>query len=275
MKYSAINIQGNIITSDILEKIRREDIRYQKPIDFGLNPTSSVRDEISLAWSLASSHWKAFQQKREGLRETDTGTTETRRMWLIPFLQLLGYDISVANAEIINGKSYAISHRATNLDGFPIHIVGVNQKLDTKNEGARLSPHALGQEYLNNHEHLYALVSNGKSLRLLRDATLLSRLSFVEFDLQRMMEENLYAEFALLYRFLHASRLPKKIEDAPDCFLEFYHVESLASGSRIRERLSQAVEISIKDLANGLLSHPNNKELRELILNDQIIAKDF
>ena len=69
MKYSAINIQGNIITSDILEKIRREDIRYQKPIDFGLNPTSSVRDEISLAWSLASSHWKAFQQKREGLRE--------------------------------------------------------------------------------------------------------------------------------------------------------------------------------------------------------------
>lgn len=275
MKYSAINIQGNIITSDILEKIRREDIRYQKPIDFGLNPTSSVRDEISLAWSLASSHWKAFQQKRESLRETDTGTTETRRMWLIPFLQLLGYDISVANAEVINGKSYAISHRATNLEGFPIHIVGVNQKLDTKNEGARLSPHALGQEYLNNHEHLYALVSNGKSLRLLRDATLLSRLSFVEFDLQRMMEENLYAEFALLYRFLHATRLPKKIEEGPDCFLEFYHVESLASGSRIRERLSQAVETSIKDLANGLLSHPDNKELRELVLTEKITPKDF
>ena len=196
-------------------------------------------------------------------------------MWLIPFLQLLGYDISVANAEVINGKSYAISHRATNLDGFPIHIVGVNQKLDTKNEGARLSPHALGQEYLNNHEQLYALVSNGKSLRLLRDATLLSRLSFVEFDLQRMMEENLYAEFALLYRFLHATRLPKKVEEAPDCFLEFYHVESLASGSRIRERLSQAVEISIKDLANGLLSHPDNKELRELILDEKITSKDF
>src|SRR5690606_7752136 len=139
--------------------------------------------------------------------------------------------------EIINGKSYAVSHRATNLEGFPIHMVGINQSLDKRAEtgGARLSPHALGQEYLNNVEHLYALVSNGKYLRLLRDATLLSRLSFVEFNLEQIMEENLYAEFALLFRVLHASRMPQKIEEGPESKLEFYHTEALASGSRIRE----------------------------------------
>ena len=277
MKYAAINIQGNILTSEILEKIRTEDFRYQKPIDFGFEPTDSIREEISLAWSVATSHWQAFKHKRENLRDHETGTTETRRAWMIPLLQLLGYDISVANAEIINGKSYAISHRATNLEGFPIHIVGINQSLDKRAEsgGARLSPHALGQEYLNNNEHLYALVSNGKYLRLLRDATLLSRLSFVEFNLEQIMEDNLYAEFALLFRLLHASRLPQKVEEGPDSFLEFYHVEALASGSRIRERLSQAVEISIRDLANGLLSHPANKELREAVLQEKLSPKDF
>ena len=82
MKYTAINIQGNIITSDILEKIRIEDIGYQKPIDFSLSPNTTVRDEIALVWTLATSHWKVFQQKKENLLDTDTGTTETRRMWV-------------------------------------------------------------------------------------------------------------------------------------------------------------------------------------------------
>ncbi|MFN4763716.1 Eco57I restriction-modification methylase domain-containing protein [Gillisia sp. Q332] len=196
---------------------------------------------------------------------------------MMPLLNLMGYDISVATAEIINNKSYAISHRASNLEGFPVHIVGVNQSLDKRAEsgGARLSPHALAQEYLNNHEHLYSLVTNGKYLRLLRDATLLSRLSFVEFNLEQIMEENLYAEFALLFRLLHASRMPQKIENGPESILEFYHVEALASGSRIRERLSKAVEISIRDLANGLLAHPANKDLREAVLDQKISAKDF
>lgn len=277
MKYSAINIQGNIITSEILEKIRTEDIRFQKSVDFGFDPNTQIRDEISLSWSLASSNWNAFQQKRENLLETDTGTTETRRMWVIPLMGLLGYDLNIANAEIINGKSYAISHRANNLDGFPIHIVGVNQSLDKRAEsgGARLSPHALVQEYLNNHEHLFALVSNGRFLRILRDATKLSQLSYIEFDLELILEENLYAEFALLYRFLHSSRLPQTVDEGSNSIIEYYHQEAIESGARIRERLSEAVENSLKTFANGFLSHPENEQLRQRILEEKISARKF
>jgi methylase of polypeptide subunit release factors len=277
MNYSAINIQGNIVSSEILEKIRTEDIRFQKAADFGMNPSASVRDEINLAWSLAVSNWNAFKSKRENLSDTDTGTAETRRYWMLPLLQLLGYEPTTSNAEVINGKTYAISHRATNKDGFPFHIVGVNQSLDKRADsgGTRLSPHALVQEYLNNNEHMYALVSNGRFLRVLRDATRLSRLSYLEFDLEQMMEEGLYVEFALLYRVLHASRMPEKQDSGAECFLEFYHQEALASGSRIRERLSVAVENSIKELANGLLQNPNNQELRDKVLNQQITSKEY
>jgi uncharacterized protein (DUF433 family) len=277
MNYSAISIQGNILSSEILEKIRTEDIRYQKAIDFNLNPSAVIRDEINLAWSLAISNWNAFKQKRESLQETDSGTTETRKFWMVPLLSVLGYEMTASNAEIINGKSYAISHRATNREGFPIHIVGVNQSLDKRPEtgGTRLSPHALVQEYLNNTEHLYGLVSNGRFLRLLRDATRLSRLSYLEFDLEQMMEEGLYVEFALLFRALHATRMPEKIDVGAECFLEFYHQEAISSGSRIRERLSIAVESSIKELANGLLYHPLNEDLRQQVLDDKVTAKNY
>lgn len=277
MNYSAISIQGNILSSEILEKIRTEDIRFQKAIDFNLNPSAAVRDEINLAWSLAISNWNAFKQKREGLSETDSGVTETRRFWMVPLLSILGYELTTATAELINGKPYAISHRATNRDGFPIHIVGVHQSLDKRPEtdGTRLSPHALIQEYLNNSEHLYSLVTNGRFLRVLRDATRLSRLSYLEFDLEQMMEEGLYVEFALLFRALHASRMPEKIDTGAESFLEFYHQEAISSGSRIRERLSLAVESSIKELANGLLYHRANENLRQQVLEDKITAQNY
>ena len=277
MPYSAITIQGNIFTSDLLEKIRSEDIRYQHPADFGLDKPTSLRDEIGIAWAAAKAHWQAFRFRRERLNDTDTGTSETRQGWMLPFMRELGYELEKSNAEIINGKSYAISHRAVNRHGFPIHIVGINQSLDKRAEigGTRLSPHALVQEYLNNHDHLYALVSNGRYLRLLRDATRLSRLSFLECDLERMMEDDLFAEFALLFRTLHATRMPERQDTGEESIIEFYHQESLASGSRIRERLSHAVEESLKLLANGLLEHPANEELRQQIKEGWLTADTF
>jgi hypothetical protein len=277
MNYSAINIQGNIISSEILEKIRLEDVRHQKAVDFNMHQASSVRDEINLAWNLAISNWKAFKTKRDNLSDSESGTTETRRYWMLPLFQVLGYELISSNAEIINGKSYAISHRAVNKDGFPIHIIGVNQSLDKRADsgGARLSPHSLVQEYLNNNDHMYGLVSNGRFIRILRDATRLSRLSYLEFDLEQILEEGLYVEFALLFRVLHATRMPASQDSGQDSFLEYYHQESMASGSRIRERLSLAVENSIKDLANGLLKNPANQDLRDIILNEELSPKEY
>lgn len=277
MNYSAISIQGNIFTSEILEKIRQEDTRFQTAKDFNLNQGDSVRDEINLAWSLAISHWNAFKQKKEALADNDTGTTETRKYWIVPLLQIFGYDVSQSNAEIVNDKSYAVSHRAVNKDGFPIHIVGIQQSLDKKADigGARLSPHALIQEYLNNTEHLYGFTTNGAMLRVLRDATRLSRLSYIEFNLEQMMEEGLYVEFALLYRTLHSSRIANKKEENAESILEWYHQEALSSGSRIRERLSQAVEQSILLLANGILENPNNEALRQEIEDNKITPHQY
>lgn len=279
MAFTGINIQGNIISSEIIEKIREEDPKFfQKPADFALPRNITVRDEINTVWSSVKSYWEAFRTRRDRIKEGDSGITETRQGWMMPFFMELGYDLDYQRkAEVINKKLYPISHKTLNRGDFPVHIAGINQSLDKRGEavGMRLSPHALVQEYINNHEHLYAMVTNGRTLRLLRDATRLSRLSYVEFDLERIMEDNLFHEFALLYRLIHVTRMPESQEKGEDAIIELYHQESLASGSRIREKLSEAVEQAITQLANGFFSHRDNERLRNAVLNNDLTSSNL
>ena len=278
MNFSSINIQGNIVSSEVIDKIRlEENYKYQKAEAFGLSRNASLRDEIGLAWSNLTAQWKSFNKRLEMLPEGDTGTSLTREKWILPLLLELNYQVSKKTAKEVNGKSYAISHGANNIDDFPVHIMGYHDHLDKKREsgGPRLSPHALVQEYLNNTEHLYAIVTNGKQLRILRDATRLVRLSYLEFDLVRMFEEELYADFSILYRLLHVSRMPKAMDEGPDSYIEYYHQESMASGTRIREKLSLAVEESIRTMANGFLSQHTNTLLTDKFEEKEIDAKTF
>jgi hypothetical protein len=174
-------------------------------------------------------------------------------------------------------KTYAISHRVQKLDGFPIHIMGFNDSLDKKRTqgGPRMSPHALVQEYLNITEHLYAIVTNGIHLRLLRDSSRLIKLSFLEFDLYTMMEEEHFADFAIMFRLIHSSRMPIKHGEGAESLIESYHQDALESGSRIREGLSKAVENSIISLGNGFLVNSNNIKLREDFNNNQIDSLQY
>jgi len=269
MKFNTIRIEGSILSSDILDKIEQGELGGQLPKDFGFDPSVKVKDEIVKAWADAQDLWRIFKRHQNDVTEGATGTSETRKFWVLPLLSLLGYELELSKAENVNGKTYAVSHRAKNLDGYPVHIMGFNDSLDKKREdsGPRMSPHALVQEYLNLTEHLYAVVTNGISLRLLRDASRLIKLSFIEFDLQAMMEEEQYADFAVLYRLLHASRMPVKMDAGAESLIEKYHQDALDSGSRIRDGLSAAVKYSIEALGNCFLKHPANTVLQAACAN--------
>jgi hypothetical protein len=273
MIYPSIRIEGNIISPDILAKLEEGDYPGQLARDFGFENRAKMKDEIAFAWAMAKDYWRIFQRKIERLPQDATATSETRADWMKPFLELLGYQMELSRAEILNEKSYAISHRDASIGGFPIHIMGYRDDLDKKRAegGPRMSPHGLLQEYLNISEDLYGLVSNGRYLRLLRDSGRLVKLSYAEFDLNRMMEDDLYADFAIMYRLLHRSRMPKAKELGAESFIERYHQDSLDAGSRIREGLSNAVEQSIILLANGFLRHPANDSLRIAIEEKHLI----
>lgn len=271
MLHPSIRLEGSVLSADILDAIERGERSHQLPKDFGLDPTTKVKDEIADAWAAARAYWAAYQVKISRLKEGATGTTETRNQWLVPLLGLLGYQLNLAESETIQGKTYRISHRDPARDQLPVHLIGWHESLDRRStvpNAPRMSPHGLVQEYLNLTEHLYGIVSNGRLIRLLRDSSRLVKLTFIEFDLERIFTEELFADFALFYRLLHASRLPVRQDAVSDAPIEIYHQDSLDSGSRIRDGLSKAVHSVILDLANGLLNHPANHHLRELASTD-------
>lgn len=279
MNYPSIRIEGAIFSPDILDRL--EDVSGQRPTDFGLDGSTKVKDEIARAWADAQDYWRIFQRKLEPLKPDSPATSETRNNWVVPLLGLLGHQLEYqARGVTINDKLYPVSHRTTNRGNTPIHIIGCREPagLDRKPEktgGPRMSAHAMVQEYLNLKDELYGLVTNGLVLRLLRDSSRLIKLTYLEFDLDRIFSDGLFADFAVLYRLLHASRLPQSVEDSSACWLERYHQDSLDSGARIREGLSKAVEQAILAFANGFLSQEGNHDLHEQIQSGQLTPERY
>jgi hypothetical protein len=279
MNFPSIDIQGSILSTPLLAKIRSEQASFQQGKDFHPDYTNAkLKDEISLAWQEAKGQWTIFKSKLARLKDGETGTRETRNFWISPMLTNLGYNLTFSRqSEELNGKSFPIGYRDSSLDNFPLYVGGYHESLDKRPENKQLqvSPHAMLQEYLNYSEHLYGLVTNGRLLRLLRDASRITRLSYVEFNLEKMMEEDLYSDFVILYRVLHASRMPKKIDQGAESIIEKYHQEGLEAGSTIRSKLGDAVKEAIKSLANGFINHPNNSTIREAVSSGNFNADEY
>lgn len=279
MNFPSIDIQGSILSSDLLSKIRSEQATYQSGKDFRPDFTNTkLKDEISFAWQEAKGQWTIYKSKLGRMKRGEVGTTETRNFWILPLLTNLGYNLTFnRQAEEINGKLFAIGYRDATLENFPIYVGGYHESLDKRpeNKMLRVSPHAMVQEYLNHSEHMYGIATNGRQLRLLRDANRITRLSYVEFNLEKMLEEDLYSDFVILYRILHASRMPRTADNGAESIIEKYHQEGLEAGSAIRSKLGDAVKHAIKDLANGFINHPNNDELREAINNGKFNIDEY
>lgn len=287
MKYTCINIQGNLISEEILQKIEKAEAQGQAATDFGLEPGSNIRSEIEYAWSRIKLDWNHFHNKSQSLPPGDPYGTTLSRKWMEQFLSSIGFDLSKVKTGGLQGdnnQSYTISHTAANLEQVPVHIVGFNEPkhpdkntLDIKTSGgtSRFSPHGTMQEYLNVTEHVYGIAANGLFLRLIRDSGRLIKLTYVEFDIKRMLDEDKYSEFNLLYRLLHASRFPRNKAEADQCLLEKYYQDSIETGNRIRDGLSLAVKESLVALGRGFLQHENNTALREKIKAGDLSAKDY
>src|SRR4028119_975278 len=181
---SGISIEGNLIAPDLTAEFLLGDIKGQNAVDFGLPKTQKLEDEIAVAWGDAKAFWMAFQRRLARLDSKDAATSLTREYWAIPLLELLGCQpIYQAKAEVVESQTYAISHRVEAGENKPpIHIIGCRVRLEEKPPAGmpRLSAHALMQEYLNRTEHLWGIVTNGLQWRLLRDSSLMTRLTYIE-----------------------------------------------------------------------------------------------
>jgi len=280
MNLTTIQSEGALISADLLSEIYSGEAVGQSTNDFELNGTIRLTDEIAACWSDAKAYWEASQHGLRKIREGLSGATVTREQWILPLLRTLGFEgIAFSkSAAQVGGQTYFISHRLRKGDnGLPIHVEGAFNDLDKRSPTGRprLSPHALVQEYLNRTEHLWGIVTNGYKFRILRDSARLSRPTYLEFDLLQMMVGEHFAEFQLFYRIVHHTRWPADIDTAHECLLEQYYQEGIEAGGRVRERLRDGVEETLKIFGNGFLIHPNNDILRRKIADRKLSVMNY
>lgn len=278
LTFTDIRTEGALLPVDILERIRRgdADLGGLRSEDYHLGPGEKLNEAISRSWNRLRSAWINFEELAGRLPEDDPGTTVTRERWLLPLFQELGYGRLLTSKAIdLDGKSYPISHRWGDV---PIHLVGWNVPLDRRSAGvagaARSSPHGMVQEYLNRaDESLWAFLSNGRRLRILRDNASLTRQAYIEFDLESMFQGEAYADFALLWLLCHQSRVEAEQPEA--CWMEAWSRTAKEQGVRALDELRQGVEDAIGALGRGFLRHPANRSLRRTLRSGDLTAKEY
>jgi hypothetical protein len=190
--------------------------------------------------------------------------------------QELGFgQLPTARPIEVDGATFAISHGWGRV---PIHLVSARVDLDQRQPGmtgaARVSPHGLVQDALNrSDEHLWGIVTNGRRLRLLRDNAALTRQAYVEWDLEAIVEQQAYADFALVWLVCHQSRFEG--DPAATCVLEQWVEQARTHGVRALDSLRAGVETAIVELGTGFVAHPDNRALRDALASGALTNQDL
>lgn len=285
-----VRTEGGLLPPDLLERVRALD-RMLPGLDeaaYGLAKGERFGEAITRSWNELVGHWARFREELVNVPPSEPGTTTTRERFLLPLMEQLGYGrLSPIRAVELEGKSYPVSHAYG--AAVPLHLVGAHVTLDGRTRGvagaAGQSPHGLLQELLNRSpDRLWGMVTNGRTLRILRDNASLTRQAYVEFDLEAIFAGEAYADFALLWYLAHGTRLEPRVPDKADegsearpeaCYLETWSKVAEETGARARDRLRDGVQAAIEALGRGFLAHPDNLDLRAVLRTGELTTQDY
>jgi hypothetical protein len=279
-----VHAVGAVVPPGLLARIQAGELTDKTglaPKTYHLAGRETVRDAASRAWTYLRGAWNAWHDYTDTQPPGTPGTGAARERWLLVLLRELGYgQIPAQPAGITVGdREYPVSHVWQHV---PVHLLGPGVDLDKRNPnvaGAARAPQAMVQELLNRSDkHLWAILSNGTRLRLLRDSTALAGSAYLEFDLDTIFAGELYPEFLLLWQLCHVSRLEKRggADASPaDCWLETWRTEAVDAGARALDRLRIGVEAALTHLGTGFLRHPANTELTQALRDGTLTTEQY
>lgn len=281
-RLSAVRVVGGLLPNDVVTAVLTGTIDGLKSSDYHLG-SETPREAAARAWTHLLATYRRFRDDLAALPDGDPAVALTRERWLSQLLADLGYGRVPATpaggltaGEGAAAKSYPVSHLWGRT---PIHQLGWGVPLDTRSPGvagAARAPHAMVQELLNRtDDYLWAILSNGRTLRLLRDSTTLTGFAYVEFDLEAMFDGELFSEFALLYLLVHESRVEVADDATPStCWLERWRTTAIGRGVRALTLLRDGVETALETLGTGFLQHPANTALRQSLADGAVRLPD-
>ncbi|MYN68491.1 MAG: N-6 DNA methylase [Acidobacteria bacterium] len=279
--FQTIRSEGGLLPTDLLRRLTdpHSTLPGTRLEDYALAAGERVNEAVTQSWNRLRKHWREFRAVAADLPEGVAGTRLTNEKWSLPLLRELGFGLLPATTgPEIDGRSYPIRR---SFGPVPIHLIGCGLSLDSRAAGqhgaASGNPHGLVQDLLNRDDaRLWAIVSNGLRLRILRDNQALSRQSWLEFDLEAMFSGEVYADFVLLWLVVHATRFaPREGERPETCWLEQWTREAERQGARALGELRGSVERVLQVLGAGFTAHPKNVRLREALRSGTLALDDF
>jgi hypothetical protein len=246
-EFSSRKIVGGLLSSDLLDRVFTGDAQVPgtSPESYGLEKGESIRRQASRCWPYLLETWK--DEKKRDAR----------------FIRILLRELGFPHQMPAH-----IAFRATGWD------VSLDHR--TPNREAR-APQSVMQEALNRDEsRLWGVLSNGTTLRLLRDSATLVGAAYVEFDLRAIFDGELFSDFVLLYLTCHASRFDTHGDGGPQtCYLEQWRTASADAGERVLDQLRDGVKDAIAILGTGFISHPSNPQLRLRLEQNELRLDDL
>ncbi len=281
MALSFIKSSGNIITEDFCLALASETkAEYVKDKSFGAD-VKKVDEIIATTFEKLRERW---EEHRTQIIENKLDNTELRSKWILPLLKALDFQPVFVHSNIKSesGTDYHIPYKGWDSEYAPvIHIVHSAQDFDSKDKHSRShsnkSPQDCLQQYLNTSHHQWAILTNGKKLRLLRDFYHSITKGFLEFDLESIFETANTEQFRVFYRIVHRSRIEnqyqgeqeteydeegKPIEVEDNCLLESFHKKSRETGVKVGNKLRDQVIEAIEKLGNGFAENLNPDEFQ-------------
>lgn len=286
LELPTLKLEGTLFLPDQLEKAAQGRASAQSEADYGTPKGVKLKDEYSRAFQIACAQWQHFAAQMERVDVDAALITSTFVHELLR--DAFGYTaLQPASALQVGELRYPVSLMAGHL---PVLVAPHSLGLDEADarfavqggSSRKKSPFQAMQELLNaSPGHLWGIVSNGRQLRLLRDAASLTRPSFLEVDLADLLGSQRYAEFANVWRLLHASRASAEWRTGNDRTPDHLHLsiwekwrnEGRQEGTRVRDGLRDGVEHALLTLGQGFLQHPGNHALRAA-LHQGTLSKD-
>lgn len=271
-----VTTEGGLLPADLLERVRSldTDLPALRPENYGLAPGERINDAIVRSWTRLTGLWQTFAEALDVAPDNGTFQGKTRTHWLMPLTEELGFGRPEQAQPVAfddGEKTYPVSHRSS---GIALHLIGAQVELDRKSPQGDRPAHGMVQEFLNrSDDHLWAIVTNGRRLRVLRDSSSLTRQAFCEFDLEAMFRGGEYADWALCWLVCHASRF--RGDTPADCVLEQWSNQAHTEGTRALDRLQSGVERAIVALGSGFLADQANTELRRRLEAGELSVVDY
>lgn len=276
-----LRLEGGLFLPDQLEKAALGRASWQSEADYRTPRGLSLKDDYSRAFQIAGAQWRQFSA---GFERSDLDAAGVTRDFLLELLRdAFGYaTVAAVNGITHDDRCYPVSLLAGEL---PIIVAPHTMALDEADArfaiiggGSRKkSPFQAAQELLNaSPRFLWALVSNGRQIRLLRDAATLTRPSYLEVDLEDLLGASRFSEFANAWRLLHASRSDASVtEGAFRNVWEAWREAGQEEGTRVRDGLRHGVTQALITLGNGFLQHPANEALRRQLHDGRLDADGY